>query len=338
MKTIEIRPDLQIHVHASPGTAYLSWWLPGRPSVRFNPADSTFHPCHDGPSVGEILSAIPPADLHLIVERLQCIDRERRASFARARQSSNGNTQPAYTATVFEYLPGEGRDEFWVITAYHPDGRNADATANQAADLRLHQNLAGLGLEPFRIIGLSPDERHAEPGWGVSCDESTAIKLGRKFNQQAVFHFSPGQIRLVDCRTGTHTLLDDPEARIRDPRDVKHFTLFVGPPPDGVTIDEEGHARIRAIVSKRFSGFTIQHGQGWFGGHSEESAIITLATRTPLDVLKTARELRGALNQTGIGISHRGIYQRVREWSDDDLILESFGIAASPQNLDAPEG
>jgi hypothetical protein len=39
----------------------------------------------------------------------------------------------------------------------------------------------------------------------------------------------------------------------------------------------------------------------------------------------------------GIGITHNGIQQRVRDWTDNGLILQSFGIAASPQLVDVLE-
>jgi hypothetical protein len=63
--------------------------------------------------------------------------------------------------------------------------------------------------------------------------------------------------------------------------------------------------------------------------------MIHIATREPHKVLRVAHDLRCFLNQTGIGISHNGIYQRVREWTDDELILQSFGIDLPPASNDS---
>jgi hypothetical protein len=77
-----------------------------------------------------------------------------------------------------------------------------------------------------------------------------------------------------------------------------------------------------------FPGFTIQRAEGCFRSRFEETLLIHIGTREPLQVIETAHNLRCFLKQEGIGLSHNGIYQRVREWSDDNLILQSFGFVA----------
>lgn len=234
---------------------------------------------------------------------------------------------PAYHDTVFETFPTGDMSDFWVITAFNPDGKDAATEDNLAADTRLRAEIVEIGITPFRIIGMSRDESHAEPGWGFPCDETAAMEIGRRYRQEAVFHFNVGRIDLVDCKTGERQTLDDPTSRIRDPRDVRHFTLFVGSPADRNKIIRSEYTKICTRVGAAFPGFTIQRGVGWFRSRSEETVIIHIATREPREVIQLAHELRLLLNQVGIGISHNGIYQRVREWSDESLILESFGIA-----------
>lgn len=235
---------------------------------------------------------------------------------------------PAYHETIFEFIPNEKTPDFWVITAYNPDGENAPAGDNLATDATLRSEMVEMGFTPFRIIGLSPDEKHAEPGWGIPCDEATAIRLGRRFRQEAVFHFMAGEIWLIDCTHSVRQDLANPAGRIRDPRDTRHFSLFVGLPPGSETINDETLATIRSCIGARFDGFTLQKAEGGFHSRIEETVVIHIATREPREVIELARELRLLLNQTGIGISHNGVYQRVREWSDDDLILQSFGLNA----------
>ncbi len=57
---------------------------------------------------------------------------------------------------------------------------------------------------------------------------------------------------------------------------------------------------------------------------------VRASTRKYRNVLALAHELRILLNQEGIGILHNGVYQRVREWTDDTLLLQSLGIRENP--------
>jgi hypothetical protein len=244
---------------------------------------------------------------------------------------------PAYHKPVFEYIPTEKPADFWVITAYNPDGNTADAGDNISADSDLREEIVSLGLVPFRVIGRSPDSSHAEPGWGIPCDEATALEIGRRYRQEAVFHFTTGRIDLVDCESGSHESLENPFSRILDPRDVRHFTLSVGSSGGRGKIDPLEYAGICTRVGALFPGFTIQRAEGCFQSRFEETLLIHIATREPQKVLTLAHDLRCFLNQIGIGITHNGIQQRVRDWTDDGLILQSFGIAASPQLVDVLE-
>ena len=233
---------------------------------------------------------------------------------------------PAYHQTVFEYIPAGKSYDFWVITAYNPNGNSADLGDNLAADARLRAELAGLKITPFRIIGLSPDETHAEPSWGFPSDEATALEIGRRYQQDALYHFTAGRIDLVDCETQERHPLENPATRIRDPREVRHFTLFVGSPAGRNRFDPLEYAGVCTRVGALFPGFTIQRAEGCFQSRFEETLLIHIATREPKKILEVVHTLHGFLNQNGIGISHNGIYQRVRDWSDDTLILESFNL------------
>lgn len=232
----------------------------------------------------------------------------------------------AYLNAVFEYIPSGKPNDFWVITAHNPDGEDASSGDNIVSDARLLADIEALNIAHFRIIGLSPDEKHAEPGWGIPCDEATALEIGQRYRQEAVFHFLSGRIDLVDCNTRKRQPLDNPAKRIRDPRELRHFTLFVGSPSDRNRLDPLEYAGVCTRIGALFPGFTIQRAEGCFQSRFEETLLIHIGTREPLKAIETAHTLRCFLNQDGIGISHNGIYQRVREWSDASVILESFGL------------
>ena len=329
MTTLEIRPNLHIHIQTAPGSANIKWWLPDSPPVMFNPQDSSLRPYGKKPPLGKILSSIAPDDLDRIKRRLLQVAEERRSSIAKAKALTKVALNPAYHQTVFEYIPTGKPTDFWVITAYNPDGKTADAGDNISADSNLREEIVSLGLVPFRVIGRSPDSSHAEPGWGFPCDETSALEIGRRYRQEAVFHFTAGRIELVDCESGSHESLGNPSSRILDPRDVRHFTLFVGAPSGRNRLDPLEYAGVCTRIGALFPGFTIQRAEGCFRSSFEETLLIHIGTREPLKVIETAHNLRCFLNQEGIGISHNGVYQRVREWSDNALILESFGFTAT---------
>ena len=236
---------------------------------------------------------------------------------------------PAYLNAVFEYIPTGKPDDFWVITAHNPDGEDAYPGDNIVSDARLLTDIKALNIAPFRIIGLSPDEKHAEPGWGIPCDEATALEIGRRYRHEAVFHFHSGGIDLVDCNTRERQPLENQAKRIRDPRELRHFTLFVGSPSGCNRLDPLEYAGVCTRVGASFPGFTIQRAEGCFRSRFEETLLIHIGTREPLKVIETAHNLRCFLNQEGIGLSHNCIYQRVRDLSDNALILESFGFTAT---------
>lgn len=103
-----------------------------------------------------------------------------------------------YHNTVLEYPSGKPFEEFWVITAWNPRGEtNHSLEENLLADQRLQEVLDDMHIERFPVIGKAPDDSHAEPGWGIRCDESTAMRIAREFEQEAVFYLSNKERRIM---------------------------------------------------------------------------------------------------------------------------------------------
>jgi hypothetical protein len=230
-----------------------------------------------------------------------------------------------YKSTVFHFIPDGKPSEFWIITAWNPEGRDAPIQDNSAGDHRLCSILAERGLYHFRVIGTSVDEDHVEPGWGIVTDEGTAIELGQLFAQEAVFHIRGEAVDIVHCLTRERSRLPGLQTLLRDPRDVRFFTLSVGSPPSG-KFGAQHIQRVREMIQSTFTGYTLRHAEGSFEGQSEEVLLIDIGTRDYDKVLILAHALSNFLKQTGVGISCNGVYQRVREWTDDEMILESFGL------------
>ena len=75
-----------------------------------------------------------------------------------------------------------------------------------------------------------------------------------------------------------------------------------------------------------FPSFTITEAEGYFRSEAEDALLISVATDTPSKVLELAGDLRQHFAQEGVGVSHNGIYQRLRDWSDPDFLLRAWGI------------
>ena len=68
--------------------------------------------------------------------------------------------------------------------------------------------------------------------------------------------------------------------------------------------------------------------EGHFRSSAEDTLVIQVATDKPERVQQMAHKLRCFLNQEGVGVLCRGIYQRVRYWTDDRMLLQAWGFPA----------
>lgn len=98
---------------------------------------------------------------------------------------------------MVETLRGLLGDRFAVITACNPEGRMVSAAENTRRMSRLDARVVELGAVAFRADGRSPDGSHRERGWAIPVSREEAIRLGREFEQLAVFWFDSGAFWLV---------------------------------------------------------------------------------------------------------------------------------------------
>lgn len=104
---------------------------------------------------------------------------------------------------------------FAIITAHNPKGQTLTASQNRLLDKKLQRDILLLG-QPYRaIVGTSEDRQHMEKSWALSTDKPAAIALGCKFNQNAIYYVSDGQLLLVPCLLPQkETLLGDFSSRV----------------------------------------------------------------------------------------------------------------------------
>lgn len=108
---------------------------------------------------------------------------------------------PAYRHARFRAgLPYGGLPEsFAVITACNPNGETISDEANAERTRQFETQLCKLGLIHFPVTGYDPQSDHAEPGFGVLCDEATAYGIGNGYLQEAVFQVRRNQVTLISC-------------------------------------------------------------------------------------------------------------------------------------------
>lgn len=235
---------------------------------------------------------------------------------------------PAYKTTVFQALPEDLPASFHILTAWNPNGETDWPGTNQKRDVVLAERLDALSLPRSRVTGMAPDERNAEPGWAFSCNLDQALELGREFLQEAIYQVEEGALFLVNCETGKRTRLGPFAERLRNPRENLLFTIHLGSPAPRARLLPTEELGIRMRTAQFFDSFTIIRAEGLSRSQSEDTHLISAATRDPAKVVKLALELMQFTAQEGVGISHNGIYQRVTEWSDWEFLLRVWGFTS----------
>jgi Protein of unknown function (DUF3293) len=123
---------------------------------------------------------------------------------------------PQYLKTYFR-IPQKPRtfpEEFVIVTAYNPEGKNYPVELNEQFDANLAAYLKERNLSSFRIMGGSKDFSHVEPGYVVETDFKAGLAIGTRFGQEAIFWIQQGKLLLVECATGAQTPMGEFEARI----------------------------------------------------------------------------------------------------------------------------
>ncbi len=95
-------------------------------------------------------------------------------------------------------LPWNG--DTFVITAWNP-GRLLPQRENDRASVELEACLRETGCAVFPTKGRSADGSWSEDGFAVvAMPEATAVRIGRRFGQLAIFRIGVDGLEVVDCR------------------------------------------------------------------------------------------------------------------------------------------
>ncbi len=93
----------------------------------------------------------------------------------------------------FDFCASRGV-QIHVITAWNPGDERPRGEINEARNQELRAEISARGLEALEALGSDPNSPHAEKSWAVvGMTDDTAIELGRKYGQVAVFRITESQ-------------------------------------------------------------------------------------------------------------------------------------------------
>lgn len=93
----------------------------------------------------------------------------------------------------FDFCASRGV-QIHVITAWNPGDERPRGEINEARNQELRAEISARGLEALEALGSDPNSSHAEKSWAVvGMTDDTAIELGRKYGQVAVFRITESQ-------------------------------------------------------------------------------------------------------------------------------------------------
>ena len=136
---------------------------------------------------------------------------------------------PEYLETLFVIKDEDviWPKEFWIITACNPYS-HGDSSGDDAADRRLRKTLSRTGCWKVRIKGILPDWKHGEKSFAFTgLDRSEVLKLGREFQQNAVFHVKGDVLTVVACDGSRMAVAGSFRERIRMNRDRPAYRIYV---------------------------------------------------------------------------------------------------------------
>ncbi len=87
-----------------------------------------------------------------------------------------------------------------VITAWNPGDARPSFEINEARNQQLRADISAIGLEALEALGSDPNSPHAEKSWAVvGMTDDTAIELGKKYGQVAIFRITATLQSVLGC-------------------------------------------------------------------------------------------------------------------------------------------
>lgn len=99
----------------------------------------------------------------------------------------------------FDFCASRGV-QIHVITAWNPGDERPGDEINEARNEQLRVDISARGLEILEALGSDPNSLHAEKSWAVvGMTDNTAIELGKKYGQVAIFFITRARQWVLGC-------------------------------------------------------------------------------------------------------------------------------------------
>lgn len=107
---------------------------------------------------------------------------------------------PAAPGRADGTFPDVPHDVVYVVTAFNPGGLVSPESANQQAHTALIRRLETDHVTYLEAAGGDPGWTHSEASFAlIGVDEAYAKALGRDFDQDAIFEWTPTELSVVAC-------------------------------------------------------------------------------------------------------------------------------------------
>jgi len=95
-----------------------------------------------------------------------------------------------------------------ILTAWDPGDERPGVAVNRERQASLEEDLRPLATGRWRAVGVDPDSGHREEGVAVTgVSEETALELGARYRQDAIFAWTPEAWAIVACAGGRRVVL-----------------------------------------------------------------------------------------------------------------------------------
>ncbi len=99
----------------------------------------------------------------------------------------------------FDFCASRGV-QIHVITAWNPGNERPSDEINEVRNEQLRLDITALGFDVLEALGSDPNSPHSEKSWAVvGMADNTAIELGKKYGQVAVFFITRARQWVLGC-------------------------------------------------------------------------------------------------------------------------------------------
>ena len=88
---------------------------------------------------------------------------------------------------------------FAIITAYNPMDELLNHKINKAKNKELYKYLQKFRKKIILVIGCSHDLIHQEPGFLIDITLEDALRIGKEFQQRAIFWIEKNELEIIYC-------------------------------------------------------------------------------------------------------------------------------------------